>query len=68
VFRQLGPDPLEDPMRRMALLTRRIAVGLQDGIDEGTQRPDYRPCPVDLLTFRRFGTRQRLAHHAAMHS
>jgi len=50
------------------LLSRRGAVSLKDGIDEGTKWPDCWPLSFALLTLRRLGIRQSLAHHSAMYS
>jgi hypothetical protein len=58
----------KDPVRGVTLLARRLTVGLQDGVNEGSQRPDYRPFPLTLLARRRLGIRQRLTHHPPMHS
>src|ERR1700741_2458835 len=68
MIRQLPPDPLVDPMGGVTLFARRIAVGLQNCVDEWPQRPDYRPLPLDRLAPRRLGAGQRLAHHPAMHA
>jgi hypothetical protein len=37
LFRPFGPDPLPDPMRRVALLARRLTVASQDGFNERHQ-------------------------------
>ncbi len=67
VLRQLAPDPLEDPVRGVTLLARRIAIGLQDSVDERLQRSNYRPFSLALLALRRLSIRQRLTHHPPMH-
>src|SRR5216683_3521793 len=63
-----GHNPLEDPMRDVALLARRTAVGLQDTVDEGNQRPYHRPLLLAPLARGWLRAGQRLAHHAPMHS
>src|ERR1700674_15054 len=65
-LRHLRPDSLPDAMCGMALLARRLAVGFQDGVDEGNQRPDYRPLALGPLALRRLGARQCLTHHPAV--
>lgn len=41
-LRHLLADPLPDPARRVSLLARRAAVGLQNGVDEHGNRPQHR--------------------------
>ena len=44
----LVPEPLENPLGRVPLLHRRIAIRLQDRVDHRQQRPQFRllgrPC------------------------
>jgi hypothetical protein len=52
----------------MTLLARRLAVGFQDGVDEGNQRSHHRPLACRPLALRRLRIRQRLAHHPAVNA
>src|SRR5271163_1708760 len=54
-------------MRRVPLLTRRVAIGLQDCVDKRPQRIDHRTLVFDLLALRRFRARQCLTHHSPMY-
>src|SRR3984957_16359687 len=55
-------------MRRVPLLTRRVAIGLLVRVDKSPQRIYPRTLMFPLPPLRRFGIRQRLAHHPPMHS
>jgi hypothetical protein len=68
MLRQLAPDPLKDPMCCMTLLARRVAVALQNRVDEGAQWPDHRPLALTWLALGRARIRQGLAHHPPMYS
>jgi hypothetical protein len=51
----------------VTLLSRRLAVGLKDRIDEGTKWADCRPLPSALFPLRWLRIRDSLAHHPAVH-
>jgi hypothetical protein len=68
LFRPFRPDPLPDPMRRVALLARRLTVAGQDGFYERHQPREHRPAPLGLLPRRRLCIGQGLTHLPPMHS
>ena len=68
VRRVLLAQTRPDPMRCMTLLARRLAVGLQDLVDEGSHRRQLRPLSFRNFSFGGNGARQRLPHLAAMNS
>jgi hypothetical protein len=52
----------------VTLLARRLAVRLQDSVDEGNQWPQHRPLAFRQFALWRLCVSQSLAHHSAMHS
>jgi hypothetical protein len=67
-LRHFRHNPLEDPMRGVALLAWRTAVALQDAVDERNQRPHHRPPVLAPLALGWLRVSQHLAHHSPMHS
>jgi hypothetical protein len=63
----LFSEPREDAVRRVFLFPRRLAVLLQNPVDDLLQWPQPGVLPIHLLSFRRDRAVDRLPHHSAMH-
>jgi hypothetical protein len=59
---------LMNPMGRVPLLARSLAVGLQDRIDDILDRPQLGTGPFRSLPFRRQRTPQSFPHHPPVHT
>jgi hypothetical protein len=64
----LLPETCKDPVRRVFLLPRRIAVFFQNPVDVLSQRPESGLLSIYLLSSWRDSVGDRLPHHPAMHS
>jgi len=64
--RQFLTQAHPDPVRRVPLLARRLAISLQDGIDKGDRRLQFGVRPFRLLPGLGQGAGNRLPHHSPM--
>jgi hypothetical protein len=67
-FWHLAPYPHPDPMRRVALFSGCLAVGLQDRVDKRNRWRQLRMLALGHLPFRRNRAGQRQAHLPPVHS
>src|SRR5262249_34948092 len=68
VTRELRADPRIDPVSRVALLSRRPSVCLQDAINEGHDRGQARAGTLRSFPLGWKGALERLTHHSPVYA